>query len=136
LIAARGGRDAASSELEWENDFEFVEEPDSCSCPQPAPPPGQFSAPNRSGHRWFTPEYAQYPSNIWSLARVVRDRMSVTPGVTALPSLQDIRFGIRNHPCNKRFTAAKAMFMPRFGPDRCAGTGQYYGVIYVPFKFA
>ena len=52
-----------------------------------------------------------------------------------VPTEDQIRNAIRTHPCNAHFTQSKPMFMPRFGADRCTGTGQYYGSIYIPLKF-
>lgn len=106
-------------------------------CPSPPPPKGQFSAPNEKGHRWFTPEYQQYPSNLWHLAKVVRDRMlaDVDFDESKVPTESQIRSAIRSHPCNAHFTKSKPMFMPRFGADRCTGKGRYYGSIYIPLKF-
>lgn len=106
-------------------------------CPSPPPPKGQFSAPGRNGHRWFTPAYRQHPSNLWHLARVVRTRMLADRSGRGVPvpSESQIRYGIQNHPCNGHFTRSKPMFMPRFGRDRCTGRGSYYGAIYIPFVF-
>lgn len=117
-------------------DFE-KEAPCPIPCPSPPPPKGQFSAPNRKGHRWFTPEYRQYPSNLWHLAKVVRDRMLADRDFEerGVPTESQVRYGIVTHPCNKYFTTGKPMFMPRFGPDRCTGGGPYYGSIYIPFQF-
>lgn len=110
-----------------------------CSTPCPSLPPaeGRFSAPNSQGHRWFTPKYKRYPTNLWHLAKLVRKRMLAgRAGRTAnLQTESEIRRAIRSHPCNRHFTKSKPMFMPRFGPDRCTGRGRYYGAIYIPFAF-
>jgi hypothetical protein len=106
-------------------------------CPFPLPAKGQFSSPNRKGHRWFNPEYRQYPNNIWHLAKVVRTRMfamSDPPG-RGVPSHLAIRNAIKLDPCNSHFTRQKPMFMPRFGADGCSGKGSNYGAIYIPFRF-
>lgn len=109
------------------------------TCPAPPPAKGQFSGPNRLGHRWFVPEYKQHPSNLWDLAKVVRDRMLAERDFDSrgVPAEDQIREGIRSHPCNARFSPGKPMFLPRFGADRCdpQRRGPYYGVIYIPFRF-
>lgn len=90
MLESKAFDDEESYEL-----FGFEMESDCATpCPSPAPPKGQFSAPNRMGHRWFTPEYRQYPSNLWHLAKVVRDRMLADRSFVAkgVPTESQVRY--------------------------------------------
>ncbi|MCI0561310.1 MAG: hypothetical protein MN733_22720, partial [Nitrososphaera sp.] len=116
---------------EWESEA-------SARC-HPFPPPKGYGGYYvlRNGHRWFTPVYKQYPTNLWHLAEAIQTLMlkSNNFDYSKVPSQQDIRYGIQRHPCNQHFDKSNPMFMPRFGPDRCTGNGSYYGAIYIPFKW-
>lgn len=97
--------------------------------------PGKLTNPDRCWGRWFVPKYRVHPSNLWDLAREIEARMSTTPGIAKYPSQSEIRARITSHPCNAHFSVRAPMFMPRFKSDRFTRGGNYYGAIYIPWKF-
>ena len=135
---ARGRRYAYEDEALWELERPSYTQDAACrqpNCGIPYPPParGQFSAPNRRGHRWYTPERGD---NLWNLSRTILVRRMAMFGTFREPSAQDIQTlsnTIRSHACNQHLR--DVMFLPRFKRDRCTRGGAYYGSIYIPVVF-
>jgi peptidoglycan hydrolase-like protein with peptidoglycan-binding domain len=104
-----------------------------CGCPHPPPPPGLFSPPDRSGHRWYTPISGD---NLWTLSKNIMVRLLAAHGVGRAPrsgEINDVSNAIRRDPCNEHLKGK--MFLPRFAADRCKPRGRYYGSIHIPVKF-